>query len=48
VQAWSSSPSCAFEGVGIKPDVEIMPTIEDLKRGKDTVLEGARLLLAED
>lgn len=37
-----------FEGVGIKPDVEMVPSIEDLKQSKDTVLEAARLLLAKD
>jgi len=31
-----------FEGVGIKPDLEIAPTAEDLKQGKDIVLEAAR------
>lgn len=30
-----------FEGVGIAPDVEVEPTIEDLKTGKDVVLERA-------
>jgi carboxyl-terminal processing protease len=30
-----------FEGVGIAPDVEIQPTIEDLKAGRDVVLERA-------
>jgi carboxyl-terminal processing protease len=28
-----------FEGVGIKPDIEIKPTIEDIKKGKDPVME---------
>jgi carboxyl-terminal processing protease len=35
-----------FEGIGIKPDVEIRPTIEDLRQGRDTVLEAARRRLA--
>jgi carboxyl-terminal processing protease len=35
-----------FEGVGIKPDVEIHPTIESLKSGHDAILEKA-LELAE-
>jgi carboxyl-terminal processing protease len=30
-----------FEGVGIKPDVEVHPTIEDLRAGRDPVLEKA-------
>jgi carboxyl-terminal processing protease len=28
-----------FEGIGIKPDIEIKPTIEDIKEGEDPVLE---------
>jgi carboxyl-terminal processing protease len=36
-----------FEGVGIKPDVEAEPTVEDLQAGKDTVLEAARKQLAQ-
>ena len=28
-----------FEGIGIKPDIEIKPTIEDIKKGKDPVME---------
>ena len=35
-----------FEGVGIKPDVEIAPTAEDIRQGKDVVLEAARKRLA--
>lgn len=30
-----------FEGVGIKPDVEVHPTIESLKAGRDLILEKA-------
>jgi len=30
-----------FEGVGIAPDIEVHPTIQDLKAGKDMVLERA-------
>jgi len=30
-----------FEGVGIKPDVEVHPTIESLKSGRDLILEKA-------
>ena len=30
-----------FEGVGIKPDVESQPTIEDIAHGRDPVLETA-------
>ncbi|WP_255076119.1 S41 family peptidase [Lacihabitans sp. CCS-44] len=30
-----------FVGVGIKPDIEIKPTIVDIQKGRDTVLEGA-------
>jgi len=36
-----------FEGVGIKPDVAISPTVNDLSKGKDVVLEGARRELAQ-
>jgi carboxyl-terminal processing protease len=31
-----------FEGVGIRPDLEIAPTVEDIRQGRDAVLEGAR------
>ncbi len=30
-----------FEGVGIKPDIEVQPTVEDLARGRDIALEAA-------
>jgi carboxyl-terminal processing protease len=30
-----------FEGVGIKPDVQITPTVDDLRQGRDPVLEAA-------
>lgn len=30
-----------FEGLGIKPDVEVHTTIDDLKNGRDPVLEKA-------
>jgi carboxyl-terminal processing protease len=30
-----------FEGVGIKPDVEIHPTIESLKAGRDVIFDKA-------
>jgi carboxyl-terminal processing protease len=30
-----------FEGVGIKPDVEVHPTLESLKSGRDPILEKA-------
>jgi len=36
-----------FEGVGIKPDVEVHPTIESLKSGRDVVLEEAIELTAK-
>lgn len=36
-----------FEGVGIKPDVEVHTTIEDLKNGRDPVLEKALELAAK-
>jgi carboxyl-terminal processing protease len=36
-----------FEGVGIKPDVEVTPTIDDLANGKDVVLETAQKTLAQ-
>jgi carboxyl-terminal processing protease len=35
-----------FEGVGIKPDIEVQPTIEDLKNARDPVLEKALELAA--
>lgn len=35
-----------FEGVGIKPDVEVDTTIDDLKNGRDPVLEKALELAA--
>lgn len=28
-----------FEGIGIKPDIKIKPTIKDIKKGKDPVME---------
>jgi len=31
-----------FEGVGIRPDLEVAPTAEDLRAGRDLVLEAAR------
>ena len=34
-----------FEGVGIRPDVEVSPTVEDLLAERDVVLEGARARL---
>jgi carboxyl-terminal processing protease len=36
-----------FEGVGIKPDVEVRPTIDNLKNGRDIVLEKALELAAK-
>ncbi len=36
-----------FEGVGIKPDVEVHTTIEDLKNGRDPVLDKAMELAAK-
>jgi carboxyl-terminal processing protease len=36
-----------FEGVGIKPDVEIHPTIESLKSGQDVILQKALELAAK-
>jgi carboxyl-terminal processing protease len=36
-----------FEGVGIKPDVEVHPTIESLKSGRDVILEKALELAAK-
>ena len=35
-----------FEGVGIKPDIEARPTIQDLRNGRDPVLEKALQLAA--
>ena len=37
-----------FEGVGIQPDVEVSPTVDDLRGGRDAVLEAARERLLED
>jgi carboxyl-terminal processing protease len=36
-----------FEGVGIKPDIEVHPTIDDLKNGRDPVLDKALELAAK-
>lgn len=36
-----------FEGVGIKPDMEVAPTIQDLANGRDVVLEVARKSLSQ-
>ena len=36
-----------FEGIGIKPDVEVHPSIEDLRSGKDAVLDKALELSAK-
>jgi len=36
-----------FEGVGIKPDIEVHTTIKDLKNGRDLVLEKALDLAAK-
>jgi carboxyl-terminal processing protease len=36
-----------FEGVGIKPDVEVHPTIEPLKSGHDLIFEEALRLAAQ-
>ncbi len=30
-----------FEGIGIKPDVEVLPSLNDVKNGRDVVLEKA-------
>ena len=31
-----------FEGIGIRPDVEVSPSVDDLRAGRDNVLETAR------
>jgi C-terminal processing protease CtpA/Prc len=38
-----------FEGVGIRPDLEVLPSVDDLRAGRDVVLEAAkqRLLATE-
>jgi carboxyl-terminal processing protease len=36
-----------FEGIGIRPDVEASPKIDDLRVGRDVALEGARQRLLE-
>jgi carboxyl-terminal processing protease len=35
-----------FEGVGIKPDLPISPSPDDLRQGRDVVLQAARERLA--
>lgn len=35
-----------FEGLGIKPDIEILPKVEELREGRDSALERAIELLA--
>ncbi len=37
-----------FEGIGIQPDIEVIPTIRDLQQGRDPVLERAVALATED
>jgi hypothetical protein len=37
-----------FEGVGVRPDVEVLPTVDDLRSGRDVVLEAARQRLLVD
>jgi C-terminal processing protease CtpA/Prc len=36
-----------FEGIGIEPDIEVHTTIEDLKAGRDPVLERALQLTSK-
>jgi hypothetical protein len=36
-----------FEGVGIRPDIEVRPSIDDLKNGRDPILEKALELAAK-
>jgi carboxyl-terminal processing protease len=36
-----------FEGVGIKPDVEVDMTVQDLRTGNDPVLDKANTLIRE-
>jgi len=36
-----------FEGIGIKPDEEVHPTIESLKSGRDVILQRALELAAK-
>jgi carboxyl-terminal processing protease len=33
-----------FEGVGIRPDFEMQPSVEDLRNGREVALEKARVL----
>jgi carboxyl-terminal processing protease len=35
-----------FEGVGIKPDIEVRPNVDDLRSGKDTALQAALRTMA--
>jgi C-terminal processing protease CtpA/Prc len=37
-----------FEGVGIAPDIEVKPTIADIRAGRDPVLEKAVALLKHE
>jgi carboxyl-terminal processing protease len=37
-----------FKGIGIAPDVEVGPTVQDLKSGKDVVLEKAQEIANQD
>ena len=34
-----------IEGVGVEPDIRVMPTLEDVRAGRDTALEQALMLL---
>lgn len=37
----------SFEGVGVAPDVDVHTTAEDLRSGRDPVLEKATALIRE-
>ena len=37
-----------FEGVGLKPDVEVVPSLEDSKAGRDPVLAKALQLASQN
>mgnify|MGYP000636776297 CR=1 FL=1 len=34
-----------FVGVGIQPNIKVSPTVADIRKGRDTVLEAALLAL---
>ncbi|MFP2933882.1 S41 family peptidase [Pyxidicoccus sp. 3LG] len=47
-QRLESPEGGAVQGVGLRPDVEVRPTVRGLRAGRDEVLERARVLLREE